>query len=141
MVTLSASSLWITKSSKVTLGYNRGETRIKSCQSPLKWQVAVFRAGSLPDLMVFGSRLAPQGAAGVLCSSIFGLTAGCENGCARDRGSRTETDYPSPCMPLPFSLASAPLRFFCSKDHLRVLTWVKKKRKVQTPWRFDALST
>ena len=28
----------------------------------------------------FRSSVAPQGAAGVLCSSIFGLTAGCENG-------------------------------------------------------------
>ena len=29
-------------------------------------------------------------------------------------------------MPHPFSLACAPLRFFCSKDHLRVLTWVNR---------------
>ena len=46
----------------------------------------------------------------------------------QDWGSRTETGYASPCTPLPFSLACASLRFFCSTDHLRVLTWVKEKK-------------
>ena len=59
MVTWSALSSWSIKSSEVTL-VNRNLTvqhrRNRDQELPLQWKVAVFRVGSLPDLMIFEVR-------------------------------------------------------------------------------------